>query len=476
MRVCLATVHHTPAFTPLALLYLKAYLVEHEGFAFDDVRVLEFDADAEPADIARAIAAAEPQVVGLSCYLWNVKTLGAAAAILKTTRPETTIVAGGPEVGPVAADVLRRSPGFDAIVNSEGEIPFAEICRGNLDRVRGIVLRRGGDIVDTGEAAILQDLNELPSPHDERYTGDHESRTICIETQRGCVFRCNFCYYNKDFSIRNRRFPLDRVTREIGYWLERDVSWIYLMDPIFNLNAERAKAICRFIIDHNRRRTRFHAEVWAEFFDDELARLMREANFQFLEVGLQSIDDTALATVERRLRMQRFVAGVEHLKRHRLPFELQLIYGLPGDTVASFRKSLNFAVSLGPPELAVFTLMVLPGTELWRKADVLKLEFDREPPYDVRSHYSMSEADIDYGRRVVEALKQIGNSRTLRLLAHQRGITFADIVDEWIAWRDEQAYPPPSMPTPKLFVADFCHRNRIPPEFYRSFASWEFRG
>src|SRR5262249_20162588 len=151
-----------------------------------------------------------------------------------------------------------------------------------------------------------------------------------------------------------------------------------------------------------RRGVPLHAEIWAEFVDEELASLMRDANFQFLEVGLQSTDDTALATAERRLRRQRFVAGIEHLKAFKLQFELQLIYGLPGETSESFRTSLNFAMALDPPELVVFPLMVLPGTELWRKAKGLQLEFDAHPPYFVRSHYSMSAEDIAHGWTLVE--------------------------------------------------------------------------
>src|SRR5512138_1613134 len=167
------------------------------------------------------------------------------------------------------------------------------------------------------------------------------------------------------------------------------------MDPIFNLHTDRAKAICRFIAAHNERRIGIHAEVCAEFIDEELASLMRAGHFSFLEIGLQSTDDTALATVERRLKLQRFLHGVRHVKRSGIPWELQLIVGLPGETRASFRRSLNFAVSLDPPQLAVYPLMVLPGTELWRKAHEMRLAFDPEPPYHVRSHFSMSAADIE---------------------------------------------------------------------------------
>src|SRR5262249_44169628 len=148
-------------------------------------------------------------------------------------------------VGPVAADVLRRCPDVDAIVKSEGEIPLSEIVRAwtdnqRLDEVKGICFRDGGAIVETGEATLIDDLEQIPSAHLRRYA-DYPGRIICIETQRGCVFRCNFCFYNKDFSVRNRRFELDRVKEEIRFWLEQDVKEIYLMDPVFNLNAQRAK-------------------------------------------------------------------------------------------------------------------------------------------------------------------------------------------------------------------------------------------
>ena len=108
---------------------------------------------------------------------------------------------------------------------------------------------------------ILLDLNQLASPHTVRLATT-EKRVVCIETQRGCVFRCSFCFYNKDLSIRNRRFDLERVKREIRFWLERDVQELYLMDPVFNLNAERAKEICRFIAAHNHQRIPVHTEVW----------------------------------------------------------------------------------------------------------------------------------------------------------------------------------------------------------------------
>jgi hypothetical protein len=238
------------------------------------------------------------------------------------------------------------------------------------------------------------------------------------------------------------------------------------MDPVFNLYAERCKEICRFIAAHNHRRIRFHTEVWAEFIDDELARLMHAANFTFVEVGLQTTDTDVLATVERRLTLEKFLNGIAALKTHGIAFELQLIYGLPGETHETFLKSLAFAISLDPPELAVFLLMVLPGTELWRKAGAMGLEYDPTPPYYVRSHYSMNPGQIAYGRKVVEALRVWGNSRVMRFLSREQGVTFLDILESWIRWDAEDVGP---------FLSRFCHERNIPAAFYEQFAAREFK-
>lgn len=480
MKICLATRHADAFFSPLALLYLKAYLVSRCGYCAGDVSIVECAATADGAAIAEAVLATDPDVVGLSCYVWNIAALTAACRVIKARRPGVRLVLGGPEVGPIAASVLRANPAVDAVVRSEGERPFAEIVGAwsagrAIDEVPGISFRRDPEIAETGDAPILRDLNELPSPH-LSLPFDLAGRIVCLETQRGCVFRCNFCFYNKDLSIRNRRFDLERVAQELRFWLERDPHEIYLMDPIFNLDAARAKAICRVIAAHNHRAIPIHAEIWAEFVDEELAALMRDAHFHFLEVGLQSTDDTALATVERRLRLQRFLDGVRLLNQYGLKWELQLIFGLPGETRASFRKSLSFASSLDPHELAVYPLMVLPGTELWRKADGLRLAFDGEPPYRVRSHFSMPAEDVVYGDRVVSALQEVGHARTLHLLAREPGLTYADVIDAWIEWDDRQPGPEAAGYRIKQFILDFCAERRIAPAFYRESASSELAG
>jgi hypothetical protein len=180
--------------------------------------------------------------------------------------------------------------------------------------------------------------------------------------------------------------------------------------------------------------------------------------------------------VERRLRMQRFLDGIAHVERHRIPWELQLIFGLPGETRASFRRSLDFAMSLDPPQLAVYPLMVLPGTELWRRAREVDLDFDPVPPCHVRSHFSMTADDVQYGWRVVRALQDLGDSRTLRRLSRERGVGYADLIDAWLAWEDGHAGLESIGYRVKHFLLEFCDRRQIDATSYRDAASWEFAG
>lgn len=478
MKVCLATVHAYRNALPLALMYIQANLVDGHGHPFEDVEVLELPRDQSPAQLAALLAERQADVVGLSCYIWNGRSLIAAARELKRLQPGVRIVMGGPEVGPIARDVITAEPSIDVIVRSEGEVPFAEIVDAwkagrELDDVAGICFRRGDDIIETADAVILRDLNLLPSPHRDKYV-TFKGRVAQIETQRGCVFRCNFCFYNKDLSIRNRRFELDRVKRELLYWLNRDVHSIYLMDPVFNLNAARAKEICRFIAEHNHQKIKVHSEIWAEFMDDELAKLMKAANVYWLEVGLQTTDDTSLAAIERRLRMEPFLEGINSLKRNNLYFELQLIYGLPFETRETFRRSLDFAARLEPAELSVFMLLVLPGTELWKKAKAMGIEFDPDPPYRIRSHPSMDAATIEEGVRIVEALDIMVGSLTFRTLQREPGISMSAIVDGWNMWRAERGLTTLTGAHMREFVADFCPRHGIESKFYEAMVAREY--
>ncbi|MEW6319468.1 MAG: radical SAM protein [Acidobacteriota bacterium] len=471
MRICLVTAHYRE-FAPLALMYLKARLLA-AGFHRDDVEMVEFELPVTPAEVARALIARRADVYGLSCYLWNSSDLLAAAAEVRRALSSATIIAGGPDVGSVAAEVLAAHPALDLIVKSEGE-PVIGVLGDRwlagrpIDDVPGIVVRRNGAVVDQGTAP-LQVLDDLPSPHLGNVLESFEGReTIQLETQRGCVFRCNFCFENKGFTLRNRRFPIDRVQQELKLWLDRGVPWIYFLDPVFNLNKERAKDICRFIAASNPHGTKFMAEIWAEFVDEELARLMKAARFEYVEVGLQSTDSETLAGIERRLRLQPFLDGVRWLREAGVPTELQLIYGLPGDTMESFWRSLDFAYDLRPFHLNAFRLLVLPGTELREKAAQFGLRYETHAPYYAIEHSTMSAREMAWSAEITEVVPALQKLHVVRTLTREPGVRFSDLIRAWI----EQPERDLATGVP-AFLARFCESRGIPADFYFKFAAKE---
>ena len=479
MKICLATRHANASFMPLALLYLKASLVEHGGVDAADVTIAEFDRKASGETIAGVVLATEPDVVGFSCYVWNVVALLDAARRIRLARPQTRIVLGGPEVGPLASAVLERHAWIDVIVRSEGEVPIRDLVRcwrdqGQMAGVLGISYRDGERVVATAEAPIVRDLNRVASPHLANYI-DHANRTICLETQRGCVFTCNFCFYNKDYSIRNRRFDLD--AREGGTPVLAGAGRVRDLPDGPGVQPQR-RARQGDLPLHRRAQRSPDSDPQRDLGGIRRRRdggAVARANFTFIEVGLQTSDHAVLELVERRFKRQQFLEGIGFLKTHQLGFELQLIAGLPGETLETFRTSLNFAASLAPPHLSVFDLMILPGTELWRKADSMGIAFDPEPPYEVRSHATMSAADIARVRDIANMSTRLWDSQTLRLLGRAAGAAYADLVDDWLAWNGGPSTREELRERLVAFVTHHCATRQIPEQFFLASAAVELR-
>jgi anaerobic magnesium-protoporphyrin IX monomethyl ester cyclase len=487
MKICLALKHSNATFTPLQLMCLKAALVDLGKWDDADVPILEFSPDTSVDSMVERMVAVEPDVLALSCYVWNVAALVEAGRRVKALRPALRVVLGGPEVGPRAEDVVAAYPWVDAVVKNEGELPMVDLADrwrdgAPIDDVAGIVIRQGDRIVDTGPERFVRDLNQLPTPYRDFEPQSYTGRYACIETQRGCVYTCNFCFFNKDLPIRNRRVDPARVDQEIAYLLEQDIKQLYFMDPIFNLNAKRAKEICRLIIAQNARRVArgarpigSHAEMWAEFVDEELAGLMKAANFEYVELGLQTTDAATLVTIERRLRMEQFVAGVRHLKNAGLYIELHLIFGLPGDTFRKFHDSLNFAASLDPTDIGVFPLQVLPGTDLWTRSESFGLSFDREAPHLLTSTATLTEADLARGFQIACAVSPLWTTVAVRLLAREPGIRFSDIVEGWITWNGGRGGDITDVTALPEYLNDFCAGRQIPAAFYLGMATAQSR-
>jgi hypothetical protein len=402
VRIALVSLH--PAPSPQAVPLACGFLKSVASVATPSVEVVlidAFGAGDHSACIERLVAAA-PVAIGFSLYIWNRQAGREMALKLRRRLPQTLLFAGGPEVTADPSGTLEQ-PGFDFIIRGEGEAPFAEICRrlafgADISGIPALV--RPGEPIPASHPEPLFDLDAIPSPYlgglleCSRYPG------LLWQLSRGCGFSCTFCF---DSRGRHgvRRFSLERVEAELRHFAAQGVSQVFVLDSTFNQDMARAKAILRLIAaiaPH----IHFHFEVRSEFLDRELAQLFAEITCS-LQIGLQSSDSRVLQNVGRTFRPQDFIRRINLLNRTGAVFGLDLIYGLPGDTLSGFRKSLDFALGLYPNHLDVFPLAVLPGTELATGSRAAGLRHLTAPPYTLLSAPTFSAGDMASARRLAAA-------------------------------------------------------------------------
>jgi len=371
------------------------------------VRMLEVQAGETPRAAADRALATQPGVVGLSLYLWNTQLLEEAAAIIKAEVPGVLMVAGGPEA---SADPERLAglSFIDVVVAGEGEQAMADIINAVLDgkSVPGPIIR-----------APLLDLAAVPSPWLDGTLVAERWNGAALELMRGCPYHCAFCFESKGTS-KLRRFPLELVAREVARFEQSrtaagvntggdGVDEVFVLDPTFNADSKRMAAALRIFREQGPS-LRYFVELRAELLTAEQARLLSTVDVS-VQIGLQSSDPAVLRLVDRDFEPESFARKVGLLEAEGILYGLDLIYGLPGDTPAGFRRSLDYAIDLGPNHLDIFRLAVLPGTSLYDRAASLGLVFDPKAPYLVRSAPGFSERELDVAERLATAADVLYN-------------------------------------------------------------------
>ncbi len=381
---------NVPGYQSLALGYLRAYAMDDDRLtgrvAFE---TLDLSTDDDAWWVAYRLIGLRPDVLAVSVYCWGARVTYDVCRIVKRALPEVRIVLGGPEVGPIAEEVLRAHPEVEAIVRGEGEAAFADLLdqarRGKpFTRVEGVSVRTAdGEIRHSPDRPLIRDLDAIPSPY---LAGVLEPRegTAYLETYRGCPHNCAYCFEGKGYG-RIRSFSRERTEAEIRHLVEdRGVMSFTFVDSVFNLTAERLGWLTSILAPYARRGVRLHTvEVDIERVDAAAAAALRDAGVVSVETGPQSVGPTALETCHRRFDRERFAAGVEALKSVGIRVECDLIAGLPGDTADDFLDGLTFSLSLDPGKIQTSTLHVLPGTELYTRAEELGLKYDPEPPHEI---------------------------------------------------------------------------------------------
>ncbi|GAB1454820.1 B12-binding domain-containing radical SAM protein [Spirochaetota bacterium] len=397
------------------------------------VSIVEACTEDEAEALASKAMALSPEVLGLSLYSWNSVLLIKAAALLKARLPGILVVAGGPD-STANPERLVDDDHVDIAVAGEGEAAMVQIITARLEgsSLPGPVLR-----------TPLLDPAGLPSPWLDGTLPPSNWEGAAVELTRGCPYRCSFCFESKGAS-RLRRFPLKVIEAEIAAFEACStggggVGEVFVLDPTFNADSRlmmEAIAIFRNVGPS----LRYYIELRAELLTAEQARALSSIECS-VQIGLQGSDPEILAKVNRKFDPDLFSRRLRLLDEEGIIFGLDLIYGLPGDTLPGFKRSLDYALGLGPNHLDVFRLAVLPGTALYDQAAGHGLIYDPVAPYLVRSTPEFCAKDLDDAERLATALDIMYNRgravmwfRSVAILAKACPSTlmarFADYIDE----------------------------------------------
>ncbi|MBX2980496.1 MAG: radical SAM protein [Flavobacteriales bacterium] len=293
--------------------------------------------------------------IALSAYIWNEYLLNPFIALLRELGFAGKVALGGYQVTyGRQAELLQRYPDCQVFIAGQAEQAFAELPD-HLSAEHPVFLN------------VPVDFDQLASPY---LTGALPvplgADMVRMETKRGCPYRCSFCAHRDLVTRRVHKHPLERVFNELALLNDRRVQRINVLDPIFNAGKEHLEVMheivrlgMRSTFTLQSRFENIRGEQGAAFLD-----LCTQGNFH-LEFGLQTTDHEVSKHIDRANRMDLVDTALDQLVARGIPFEVSLIYGLPGQTLDSFQRSIKHLHAKGCTDIKAWPLMLLPGTKLY---------------------------------------------------------------------------------------------------------------
>lgn len=386
MKILLVACNAKYIHSNLAVYDLQAYASDYA----DHIVLKEYTINQQKDDIMRDIYLEHPDVVCVSCYIWNISFVKELMADLIKILPGADFWAGGPEVSYDAEKFLTENSEFKGVMVGEGEETFKELAGYYVEKnpqdlkdMTGICYRDGDQIIHNGWRQIM-DLSSIPFIYKD--LSEFKNRIIYYESSRGCPFSCSYCLSSIDKKLRFR--DTETVKKELQFFIDNKVPQVKFVDRTFNCKHDHAMAIWKYINEHDNGVTNFHFEISADLLrEEELQEMstMRPGLIQ-LEIGVQSTNPDTIKAIHRTMDFEKLKGIVDRIHSFgNIHQHLDLIAGLPYEDYDSFRNSFNDVYALKPQQLQLGFLKVLKGSHMMEMCREYGIVYKTQEPYEVLS-------------------------------------------------------------------------------------------
>ena len=386
MKILLAACNAKYIHSNLAVYDLQAYASDYA----DHIVLKEYTINQQKDDIMRDIYLEHPDVVCVSCYIWNLSFVKELMADLIKILPGADFWVGGPEVSYDAEKFLTENSEFKGVMVGEGEETFKELAGYYVEKnpqdlkdMTGICYRDGDQIIHNGWRQIM-DLSSIPFIYKD--LSEFKNRIIYYESSRGCPFSCSYCLSSIDKKLRFR--DTETVKKELQFFIDNKVPQVKFVDRTFNCKHDHAMAIWKYINEHDNGVTNFHFEISADLLrEEELQEMstMRPGLIQ-LEIGVQSTNPDTIKAIHRTMDFEKLKGIVDRIHSFgNIHQHLDLIAGLPYEDYDSFRHSFNDVYALKPQQLQLGFLKVLKGSHMMEMCREYGIVYKTQEPYEVLS-------------------------------------------------------------------------------------------
>lgn len=442
MKITLVALNASYTHTSLACACLKSFCQDHR-WSIDN---MDFTINDHYGSILSRLYAAEADIYGISCYIWNIDLVLRLCEDLKMIRPDCFIVLGGPEVSYDAEQIMIKQPQVDAIVCGEGEATMYDLLHTlasgqTPSEIPGLVIRQNNKIMVGPPRSPLKNLDMIPSPVGYMHT---QGRLAYYETSRGCPFSCSYCLSAAETGVRY--FSMERVKNDLEVLIKSGAKVIKFVDRSFNCNEKRARQIMEYILTHNTP-TRFHFEINAELLSDEMIDFLAtvpKGIFDF-EIGIQSTYPPTLEAIQRHTNWTHLRNRIQRLQKlGNIHLHVDLIAGLPYESYSQFANSFNEVFHLQADMIQLGFLKMLKGSPLRYEADFYNYVYQLHSPYEVLSNNVISFAELNRLHLIEDMLERFYNSQhfksTIKHLTDKvyQGNAFQCFEDLAKAWHENK--------------------------------------